>query len=82
MQVLQLPPEDQNNQNHRDDPATVGQAIIRLLPKDYYGAVMMIGLISGIAYYIYSHDSLLLTTFLSIMFGSTVEKNRNRKPGG
>jgi hypothetical protein len=70
------PPDEQNNRDHRDDSAIVRRAIVRLLPKDHHSAVMTIGLISGIGYYIYARDSLLLTTFLSIMFGTTLEKTR------
>ncbi len=82
MQGLQLPPEDQNHQSNGNDLVTIRQAIIQLLPKDHYSAVLTIGLISGIGYYIHAHDSFLLTTFLSIMFGSTLEKTRSRKSGG
>jgi hypothetical protein len=74
-----LPPEDQNHRSYRSNPITIREAVIRLLPKDHYSAVLTIGLVSGIGYYICAHDSLLLTTFLSIMFGSTLEKTRSRK---
>jgi hypothetical protein len=82
MQGIQRPPEDQDNQSYRSDPITIRQAMIRLLPKDHYSAVLTIGLVSGIGYYIYAHDTLLLTTFLSIMFGSTLEKTRSKKLPG
>jgi hypothetical protein len=73
-------PGKKNNQGHADNSGTtLGEAVMRLLPKDHYGAVMTIGMIAGICYYITSHDSWLLTTFLCIMFGTSIEKNRNRR---
>ena len=66
----------QNNQVYKHNPVTVRQVIIQLLPKDYYDSIIVIGIISGIAYYIYAHDALLLAIFMSIMLGTALEKMR------
>jgi hypothetical protein len=48
------------------------------LPKDYYSFITLIGILAGIGYYMFTHDSWLLLTFLGFMSGGALERSRTR----
>jgi hypothetical protein len=64
--------------DNQEPPRNLPMALLRLLPNDHYGLLTLIGTLAGIGYYIATHDSWLLVTFLGILFGGAVEHSRNR----
>jgi hypothetical protein len=52
------------------------EAIARLLPKDYYDSIIMIGILAGIMYYACTKDTWLLITFIGLLTGGAIEKSR------
>jgi hypothetical protein len=54
------------------------RALLRLLPQDHYSTLFTLGLLAGIWMYLTHQDSWLLSAFLGIIGGSTIEKVRKK----
>ena len=59
-------------------PSSLQGALIYLVPRSPYEAIVLIGIICGIGYYIAMKDSWLLATFLGMMAGTTIQKAKGR----
>lgn len=64
---------EQNSHDYRDKPLTMRKILVHLLPQDFPSLMLIIGLVVGIGYYIYSHDLLVLLLFLSMGAGMGME---------
>jgi hypothetical protein len=55
-------------------------ALEGIVPKhtDYYDLITLTGVFAGIGYYLFTHDSWLLVTFLGLLSGSALERSRSR----
>jgi hypothetical protein len=55
------------------------KAIVSDPESDPYDVIIMIGIIAGITYYIFTKDTWLLVTFIGLLTGGTIEKSRQSR---
>ena len=48
------------------------------MADNHFDLLVLVGVLAGIGYYVFTHDSWLLVTFLGLLSGSVLERKRSK----